>query len=74
VPRRRGAGNIHLFPGAATLGALARGDEVALVADGHSTYDGKGHSALQKTAEVNAEFGGRAELSAAGEVRFDGDR
>jgi nicotinamidase-related amidase len=52
------------------LGALARTFAVTLVTDGHSTYDGGGHSALQKSAAVNAEFAGRVKLASAGDVRF----
>ena len=37
----------------------------SLVADGRSTCDGKDYSAAQKTAEVNASFGGRINVLAA---------
>ncbi len=53
-----------------TLGALASGFEVTLVADGHSTYDGGGRSAGQKSAAVNAEFEGRVKLACAADVCF----
>jgi nicotinamidase-related amidase len=52
------------------LGALARGFEVTLVTDGHSTYDGGGHSALQKSDAVNAEFKGRVKLTSTRDVHF----
>jgi len=48
---------------ATILGALARGYEVTLVADGHSTYDGEGYSAEEKTAGINAELGKRVCLT-----------
>jgi nicotinamidase-related amidase len=52
------------------LGALARNFEVTLVGDGHSTYDGGGRSAPQKSAAVNAEFEGRVKLTSARGVSF----
>jgi nicotinamidase-related amidase len=55
---------------ATTLGALARNFEVTLVTDGHSTYDGSGRSALQKSAAINKEFEGRVKLTNAADVRF----
>jgi nicotinamidase-related amidase len=53
-----------------TLGALARGLEVTLVADAHSTYDNRQRSAAQITAAVNTEFAGRAVLTPAEGVGF----
>lgn len=54
-----------------TLGALERGYAVTLVSDAHSTVDGGGKTAGEKSAAVNAELGGRARLVRADEVRFD---
>jgi nicotinamidase-related amidase len=53
-----------------TLGALARGLEVTLVSDAHSTYDSPPRTAAQITAAVNAEFAGRAVLTPAEGVGF----
>ncbi len=53
-----------------TLGALDRGFNVTLVSDAHSTVDGGGKTAAEKTAAVNAELGGRVRLVPADEVRF----
>lgn len=53
-----------------TLGALERGYAVTLVSDAHSTVDGGGKTASEKSAAVNAELGGRARLVRADEVRF----
>ena len=53
-----------------TLGALARGLEVTLVSDAHSTYDSRPRTAAQITAAVNAEFAGRAVLTPAEGVGF----
>jgi nicotinamidase-related amidase len=52
------------------LGALARGYEVTLISDGHSTYDGGGRSALEKSTAVNAELEHRVRLVRADELRF----
>lgn len=49
-----------------TLGALARGFEVTLVANAHSTYDADGCTAGEITAAVNAELEGRVKLTSAG--------
>jgi nicotinamidase-related amidase len=54
-----------------TLGALARGLDVTLVEDAHSTYDGGGRSAAEISAGVNAELGDRAHLVRSGDVGFD---
>jgi nicotinamidase-related amidase len=53
-----------------SLGAIARGLEVLLVEDGHSTCPGKERSAAELSAAVNAELAGRAELVRAAEVQF----
>lgn len=53
-----------------SLGALARGLRVTLVADAHSTFPGGGRTAADVSAEVNAELGDRATLVAADAVRF----
>jgi len=53
-----------------TLGALARGLEVTLVSDAHSTYDSSQRTAAQITAAVNAEFAGRVVLTPAKGVGF----
>jgi nicotinamidase-related amidase len=52
------------------LGALAQGLEVTLVADGHSTYDGKSSAARETTAAVNGELSPRVRLVSASDVRF----
>jgi nicotinamidase-related amidase len=52
-----------------TLGALARGYEVTLIADGHSTYDGD-RPASETSAAVNAELGDRVRLVPAAELRL----
>ena len=54
-----------------TLGALERGYAVTLVSDAHSTVDGGGKTAAEKSAAVNEELGGRARLVTADEVRFE---
>ena len=53
-----------------TLGALARGLDVTLVADAHSTYDGRQRKAPDISATVNAEFAGRVVLTPADGVGF----
>lgn len=53
-----------------TLGALARGLDVTLVADAHSTYDGRQRKAPEISAGVNAEFAGRVSLTPADGVGF----
>ena len=53
-----------------SLGAIARGLEVVLVEDGHSTYPGKTRTAAEISAAVNAELAGRAELVRAADVQF----
>jgi nicotinamidase-related amidase len=53
-----------------TVGALARGYEVTLVKDGHSTYDDRGRSALEISAAVNAELEGRVQLASTADIRF----
>ena len=57
---------------ATTLGALARGCEVTLVSDGHSTYDGKSLEAAEITASGNEELAERVTLVAADAVAFSG--
>ena len=52
------------------LGALARGYEITLVTDGHSTYDTEDHSARQITEAVNEQFQGRVHLATAETIRF----
>jgi nicotinamidase-related amidase len=54
-----------------TLGALSRGLDVTLVADAHSTYDGKERTASKISAEVNDELGERARLVPSKELRFE---
>lgn len=54
-----------------TLGALERGYAVTLVSDAHSTVEGGGKTASEKSAAVNAELGGRARLVRADELRFE---
>jgi nicotinamidase-related amidase len=53
-----------------TLGALARGLEVTLVQDAHSTYDGRQRKAREISAAVNAEFAERAAVTPAEQVGF----
>jgi streptothricin hydrolase len=53
-----------------TLGALAHGLAVTLVADGHSTYDSDSQKAAEISASVNAEFKDRVTLAPADEVHF----
>ena len=53
-----------------TQGALSRGYGVTLVADGHSTYDGKTRTAAETGLAVNDEFRDRVELVSARDVRF----
>ena len=53
-----------------TLGAIARGLEVTLVADAHSTYDSSTRTAAEITTAVNAEFAGRAALTSTEGVGF----
>jgi nicotinamidase-related amidase len=53
-----------------TLGALARGYEVTLVADGHSTYDSDGRSAPEISSSINAEFAHQAKVLSADQLRF----
>ncbi len=53
-----------------SLGALARGLEVVLVEDAHSTCPGKERTAAEISAAVNAELDGRAELVRAADVQF----
>jgi nicotinamidase-related amidase len=53
-----------------TLGALARGFEVTLISNGHSTYDGKTRAAHETIRAVNAEFDGRVKLISAEAVPF----
>ena len=53
-----------------TLGALARGYDVTLVADGHSTYDSDGRSAPEISSSINAELANRAKVLAVNELRF----
>jgi nicotinamidase-related amidase len=52
------------------LGALARGYEVTLASDGHSTYDGASRSALEKSAALNAELADRVALVRVEELRL----
>jgi len=44
------------------LGALARGLEVTLISNGHSTYDSGGRRAPEIRTAVNHEFDGRVAL------------
>ena len=53
-----------------TQGALSRGYGVTLVADGHSTYDGKTRTAAEASLAVNDEFRDQVELVSARDVRF----
>jgi len=53
-----------------TQGALSRGYGVTLVADGHSTYDGKTRTAAETSLAVNDEFRDQVELVTAREVHF----
>jgi len=57
---------------ATTLGALAKGYEVTLVSDGHSTYDGRSLEAAEITASVNEELSARVTLLPAQLVTFAG--
>jgi streptothricin hydrolase len=53
-----------------TLGAVARGLDVTLVADGHSTYDSADCLAGDTVARVNAELQDRVRLANADSVWF----
>jgi nicotinamidase-related amidase len=53
-----------------SLGALANGCTVTLVADGHSTYDGRTRTAAEATAAVNAELASRVTLLRADAIAF----
>jgi hypothetical protein len=43
---------------------------VTLLSDGHSTFDGDGQTAIEKSASVNAELKERVTLIRADELRF----
>lgn len=53
-----------------TVSALAGDFEVALVENGHSTYDGGGRTAAEITAAVNAELAAQVTLASAEAVSF----
>lgn len=55
---------------ATVLGAWARNYEITLVADGHSTFDGKPKTAAEKSAELNEQLRGQVRLAVAKDIQF----